>query len=427
MPEFRDFPVRRAAEAVCSIIRCMRSSLWSIIVAVLGSACAISAGEWPCWRGPAHDGIVPAEPLLTDWPADGPPVLWRASVGTGFSSVVVSAGKAYTLGNRDAADVLVCFDAIQGHEVWRQSYPAELDPNLFEGGPTATPTVAGRDVFTFSRQGLAACWEADSGAERWRVDVPRTCGVDVPGWGFSGSPVVDGDRVLLNAGSAGVALNRRTGEVLWQSDNSDTAAYATPRIAELGGRSLALILSGKALHAVDPASGVEQWSHRWITRYGVNAADPLVRGHELWLTSGYAKGASLVRVTEAGATEVWRNRELRNQMSPGVILDRHVYAVDGDENEDRVLRCLDFESGAPCWDHAGLGSATLIASGSILVILSDTGELVLAEASPEAFRPLARARVLSGKCWTPPALADGRLYCRNAAGEVVCLNLRPAQ
>jgi outer membrane protein assembly factor BamB len=399
----------------------------SLGIAVLAglAATAPRAADWPRWRGPQGNGVIPAEPLTTKWPNGGPPVQWRAEVGVGFSSIVVASGRIYTIGHRGDEDVLVCLDADTGSELWRRGYPAVLDPNLFEGGPTGSPTVDGDDVFVFSRQGLAICFQASSGEERWRVDVPATCQVQVPGWGFAGSPVVHEGRVLLNAGSAGVALDRSNGAVLWQSDDSDAAAYSTPLIADLAGRPTALILSGKALHAVDPATGTEFWNHRWITRYGINAADPLVQGEHVLLTSGYAKGNSLLHVEAAGVDDLWRKRDLRNQMCPGVLVGGHVYAVDGDENEETRLKCLDFLTGEVRWEHEGLGSATLVACGELLVILSGSGELVLAPASPAGFEPIARASVLTGKCWTPPALADGRAFCRNAAGQVICVDLRP--
>jgi outer membrane protein assembly factor BamB len=348
-------------------------------------------------------------------------------VGTGFSSLAVAEGRLFTLGNAEDTQTLWCLDADTGAVRWSYSYPEPLDPNLFEGGPTSTPAVAGDAVYTFSRRGLVLCCDAATGQVRWQVDLPTTCGVSIPTWGFASSPVVVEDRVLLGAGRHGVALDRRTGKVLWQSDNEEDAAYATPVLAEWGGIPTALILSAKSLHAVEVRTGALRWEHRWVTRYGVNAADPLVQGDSVWLSSGYAKGAALLRVAEGGnaAVELFRTRELRNQMAPGVLIDGHVYAVDGDAGDECALKCLELTSGQVRWSQEGLGMATLIAVGTRLVVLSESGELLLAPATPEGFAPTARATVLTGKCWTPPAFAQGRLYCRNAAGEVVCLDLRP--
>lgn len=400
---------------------------WGGLLLAASSPAPTRGEEWPHWRGPARTGIAPAADLRRDWGEAGPPVLWRGEVGTGFSSLAVAEGRLFTLGNAEDTQTLWCLDADTGAVRWSYSYSEPLDPNLFEGGPTSTPAVAGDAVYTFSRRGLVLCCAAATGQVRWQVDLPATCGVSIPTWGFASSPVVVEDRVLLGAGRHGVALDRRTGKVLWQSDNEEDAAYATPVLAEWGSVPTALILSAKSLHAVDVRTGVLRWEHRWVTRYGVNAADPLVQGDAVWLSSGYAKGSALLRVVEGGtaAVELFRTRELRNQMAPGVLIDGHVYAVDGDAGDECALKCLELTSGQVRWSQEGLGLATLIAVGTRLVVLSESGELLLAPATPEGFAPTARAAVLTGKCWTPPAFAQGRLYCRNAAGEVVCLDLRP--
>ena len=353
---------------------------------------SLPAADWPHWRGPDRTGVAPGATLRTDWPADGPPVLWRAEVGTGFASFAVADGRAFTLGNTADVDTISCLNAVTGELQWQESYAEPLDPNLFEGGPTATPAVAEGRVFTCSRQGIVLCLDAATGEQQWRTSLTEVCGVNVPSWGFSGSPVVWKDTLLLTVGSRGVALERATGAVRWQSDNSDDAGYATPVLATLDGREIALLLSGKAIHGVDPASGEQRWEHRWITRYGVNAADPLVQGNQVFLSSGYAKGSSLLTVMGDVVNEEWRMRALRNQMSPGVLLDGYVYAVDGDAGEDCRLKCVEFATGSVRWEAEGLGSATLIACGSQLIVLSGEGELVIAAASPVRFQPIARKR-----------------------------------
>jgi outer membrane protein assembly factor BamB len=279
-------------------------------------------------------------------------------------------------------------------------------------------------VYTFSRQGRVCCLDAGSGRLLWETDIRATCNVNVPTWGFASSPFVYGDLLLLNAGSAGVALETADGSVAWQSDNSDDAAYATPVMMTVAGEELALIVSAKSLNAVEPLTGSVRWQFRWITRYGVNAADPIVSGQQVFLTSGYSKGTSLVDASGAEPKELWRIRELRNQLSPGVLIDGQVYAVDGDAGDETALKCLDFATGEVKWEESGLGSATLIAAAGSLIVLSEEGELIVAPASADGFRPTARAPVIAGKCWTPPVLANGLLYVRNAVGDVVCVDLR---
>ncbi|MEZ6068190.1 MAG: PQQ-binding-like beta-propeller repeat protein [Planctomycetaceae bacterium] len=402
----------------------VRVVAWLAVATLALTTSQLTAADWPRWRGPHADGVVhdqdaPLTAAPNQWPE-----LWRADVGTGFSSLAVADGRVYTLGHRDEQETIWCLDATNGAVLWQHSYPEPLDPNLFEGGPTATPTVAAGKVLAISRQGQVHCLDAATGELLWRVELTKACEVNVPQWGFAGSPVVHGELVLLNAGSRGVALRLADGGVAWQSDNSDDAGYATPLLMRQGERTFALMLSGKALHAIDPATGNELWNYRWLTRYGINAADPIVTGDRVFLSSGYGKGSVLLQVQESGVEERWRSRELRNQMSPGVLVDGVVYAVDGDAGSDTLLKAIAIDSGATLWSRPGLGSATLIAVGNTLCVLSGEGELLLAPANPASWQPLAQKPLLTGKCWTPPAFADGVLYARNAAGTLVAVRLR---
>lgn len=385
--------------------------------------CANDGGDstdWPQWRGAGRTGVVATILDVAEWGDRQPQQLWEAEVGTGFSSIVVSAGRAFTVGNMDDHDVVWAFDAATGKVLWKHSSAAPLDPNLFEGGPTSTPTVVDGRVYTLSRRGEVRCLTAAEGQLLWSVDVRELTEANLPSWGFASSPLVIENRVLLNVGSAGLALEAKTGALLWKSDNSDDAGYASPVPIVLHDRDQMLIASGKAVSAVDIATGKVAWSYRWITRYGVNAADPHVIGEYVLLSSGYAKGSTLLKLTEAEPEEVWRSRALRNQMSPGVVIDGHLYAVDGDAGDETSLRCVNVMSGEVTWTADDLGSATLIAAGGHLLVLSGSGELVVVPAISEKFEPVFRQQLLTGKCWTPPALAGGNLYVRNAAGHLVC-------
>lgn len=397
--------------------------LAALLLIVLVAPKLSGADDWPRWRGPEATGASSESRLRFDW-TDPPPVLWQAQVGTGFSSFAIAGGRVFTLGNADEKDTLFCFDVESGALQWQASFDEPLDPNLFEGGPTSTPLVHDGRVYTFSRQGRACCLDAATGAPVWERNVARELDLNVPGWGFASSPILHEGLLLLNAGSAGLALKPEDGAVVWKSDNSDDAGYATPVIAGPAASPVALILSGKSLNGVEPGSGKLLWQYRWITRYGINAADPLLSGDRLFLSSGYGKGSALLQLSSGEPKELWRSRELRNQLSPGIERADYVYAVDGDADEETALKCLKIETGEVVWSEPDLGSATLIAAGDKLLILSEQGELLAVPASPGGFSPLARMPLLTGKCWTPPALANGLLYARNAAGDVVCVDLR---
>ncbi|HOC55228.1 MAG TPA: PQQ-binding-like beta-propeller repeat protein [Verrucomicrobiota bacterium] len=394
----------------------MKLSLGAMVVL---AASALFAADWPQWRGPARDGVS-AEQVSAAWPADGPKLLWRAAVGTGFSSISVSEGRAYTLGNTNKEDTVWCFEASSGKPLWQHSYASELGPQHYEGGPGSTPTVHRGRVFTISKWGDVFCLDAAKGTVIWQRDL-RQEGVKPNRWGFAGSPLIWGDKVILNAGAAGIALNRDTGRIVWSS-GTNVAGYASPTRFASGGRECVLMFAAKHLVALDPQNGRELWRQFWETGWDTNNADPLVHGGRIFLSS-FSRGCGLFSVRQDAPEVVYTNNAMHIHLSPGVVIGDYLYAFNGEAKRDTDLRCLHLPSGELKWARKDPDFGSLIRAGDTLIILSHKGELLLAEASPADFKPLARAKVLSGLCWTPPALANGRLYVRNARGELRCLEV----
>lgn len=383
-----------------------------------------SAEDWPSWRGPARNGISSETDWTDRWPPEGPRIVWRAEVGTGFSSFAVAGGRAFTLGHADGKDTLFCFDAPSGRVLWTHSWPSDLGDRFFEGGPTATPTVDGDRVYVLGRWGDLFCLEAATGRVVWSSNIAKDPGLPPPGWGFSGSPRVWQDLLILNAGDGGLALDKATGRLAWRSEAKE-AGYSTPLPLERSGRALVLLSTGKAYLAADPRTGRELWRVRWVTQYGVNAADPVVDGDRIFLSSGYGRGGALLRWGEGTPETIWQGKALRTQKNPAVLVGGILYGIDGDAGQAEVgLKAVEFETGKECWSWTEAGSGSVTAAGGRLIVLTEKGELVVGPASPEGFRPSARAKILEGKCWTVPVLSGGRIYARNAAGDVVCLDVR---
>ena len=401
----------------------MRSFLLLIYGLLAAAPGTVHSEDWPHWRGPRRDGISTETGLRDTWPAGGPTVVWKARVGLGFASFAVAGGRVYTTGHADDADTVWCLDADSGKVLWKYSYPSDLGDKFFEGGTTGSPTVADGRVFTLSRWGDVFCLDAASGKVLWSLNVQKQTGALQPGWGFGGSPLVLENRVILNVGEAGLALDKTSGSIVWKSGTKE-AGYSTPLPWKHGPETLVLLANATAYLAVDAATGREAWRVRWLTEYGVNAADPIVQGERMFISSGYGKGAALFQLGAAEPAQLWKSKTLRTQMNPAVLIEGHLYGVDGDTTSKAVLKCVEFASGTEKWAQPGFGSGSVIAAGTNLIALSGSGELLLAPASPVAFKPSARAQVLGGKCWTMPALANGRLYCRNARGDVVCVDLR---
>lgn len=393
-----------------------------VFSAFLALAATAPAADWPHWRGPDHNGISKETGWTADWKAGPPKTLWRANVGIGFASFSVASNRVFTTGHEDGQDTVFCFDAASGKQLWSHSYPADLGDKYYEGGTSATPTISGDHVFHLSRWGDVFCLEAASGKVLWTKNIQRETGARIPDWGYSGSPLVWEDLVILNVGESGVALAKADGKTVWKSSDKD-AGYSTPLPAKIGGQTCVLLGSGRAYVAVDPRTGARLWDHAWNTSYGVNAADPVVHDGHVFISSGYNKGAALLKPGSSAPEVVWQSREMRNQMNPSVLVGGHLFGIDGNDGGRAALKCVEFITGKPKWEEKSVDSGSVTVADGKLIVLSETGELIVAEPDPGAFKVISRAKVLSGKCWTVPVLANGRIYCRNAAGDIVCLDV----
>jgi outer membrane protein assembly factor BamB len=401
----------------------MKHLAWFVAILAAAADSSLLAEDWYRFRGPELSGKS-AETLWThQWPAGGPNIAWRGEVGTGFSSISISENRLYTIGNQENVDTIHCLNADSGEKLWTHSYSSPLDPNEFEGGPTSTPTVDGDTVFTLSRGGDLFAIDKASGQVRWSKNVAADVGIRIPAWGFSGSPLVLDGLLILNVGDAGVALDKKTGKLIWASQDKDSG-YSTPLPFVHQGRRGVIFGSSRSYVCVDPASGKELWRQRWLTTFGCNAADPIVRDPYVFLSSGYNRGSALLDLSSDPPQVVWKHKDFQNQMASSVWIDGHLYGASGDVAGGAKLACIDMMSGAIRWSEDAFSVGALIAAGDRLIILSDSGDLVVAKASPQRCEILATHRVLEGKCWTPPAFSGGRVYCRNAGGQMVCVDLR---
>ena len=388
----------------------------SCLPSLLAAFTPVDPDDWLTWMGPARNGVS-AE---SEWSSEGSKEpLWQGEVGLGYSSFVVSKDRLYTLGyDKDGGmDVVFCLDANTGEEVWAHAYPAKLLDKFHGGGTLATPALDGDRVYTNEREGKLFCLDAASGEVLWSKDQVAEFGVTPPQWGFSASPYVHGDLVVINVGTV-IAYDKKTGEVRWKSkDYGD--AYSTPAPWTLAGKECLAVFAGKGLAVLALADGAEKALAPWKTQYDVNAMTPIVLGERVFISSGYEHGAQMLALEGDSFRVLWESKVMRNQMTGAIAWKDHLYGFD-----DSVLKCIDLE-GKELWRERGLGKGALMIADGRLIILSEEGELVIAAAKPEAFEELSRAKVLDGAvCWTTPVLANGRIYCRNHAGNLVCLDHR---
>lgn len=379
--------------------------------------------DWPCFHGPDHNNISKEKSWFGQWPAEGPKRVWKASVGAGFSSVSVANGRLHTMGVVAGQETVWCFDAKTGKEVWKHSYPYVFKPQYYEGGSSVTPTVDGDRVYSLGQAGEFHCFEAATGKSIWSQNLAKELGVEVPTWGFASSPFVEGDLLILNAGTHGSAVNKVTGKKVW-SNGTGACGYSSAVPFTWAGQRGVALLTAKEVVALEPKTGKLLWQHPWKTEYDVNAADPVISGDQVFVSSSYRSGCALVQFSTQPSREVWRNKNFESHFNAALLVDGFLYGVDGEAGKPASFKCLDWKTGEVKWSEKGLGLGAVTAADGKLIILSEKGELVIAAASSAAFKPLARAQVLGGKCWTAPVLSNGRLLCRNSTGDLVCLDMK---
>ena len=381
------------------------------------------AADWLHYRGPSANGAAAEGPKLPSTPTA--PILWRAQVGVGTSSVVVSGARLYTQGHSAGAEYTRCLDSTSGAPIWEFHHPVSLDPNLFEGGSRSTPTLSGDALYILSHEGHVHCLDAATGAVRWERHLVQDFAGRKPDWGFSGAPLVSGGRVYLDCGgpaSSTVCLDAKTGEALWKK-GSDAAGYAAPLILNVAGRSTLVLLKAAFLVGLQPEDGRELWRHAWKTSYDVNAATPLQVGPDrLLISSGYNAGATLVLVDASGVKEVWRNKNLRAHINTPVEWGGAIYGVDGNTGGGNLV-CLDAATGERRWEEKSVKGGALVVAGGALIVVSEKGDLLVVEASPRGYKQLLRQTVLSQRTWAQPVLANKRIYVRDNQGNLACVGL----
>lgn len=388
---------------------------------------AAEAADWPQFRGPGRDGISAEVDLLDSWPEAGPEEVWRVPIGVGYSGMAVVGDRLYTMDSDETTEFAVCLDTATGSELWRTAV-GPLYESYFGNGPRTTPTVDGDRLYVLGGRGRLAALEVDSGELIWAVDFVEELGATVPEYGFSGSALVLEDRLIVQPGGSDgrglAALDKLTGKLLWAIGDDD-AGYSSPLLIEVSGVRQLVFMTPRHVLGVTP-DGTVLWRHTFAPDTDIKPASPVFMTPDLlFFSASYDVGALTLRLTVDGdtvtATEVWRERVMRNHFNSAVAVDGYLYGFD-----NATLKCIRAATGEESWaKRGGLGKGSLIFADGRLIVLTESGKLLLLEATADAYRETAAARVLSGRCWTSPTLADGRLYLRNRE-ELVCLDLRSA-
>jgi outer membrane protein assembly factor BamB len=392
------------------------------MLAVLTAAAA--GQDWPQFLGPQRNGVYPAA-----LPGASPSVVWKKDVGQGFAGPVVARGKLILFHRQGNRETVECLDAKTGRRIWSYDYPSGYRDDFgFDEGPRGTPAIAGDRVYTFGAEGALHCVDLATGKKVWSVETHQKFGVRKGFFGAAASPLVEGDRVLINVGGtkgAGiVAFHKDTGQVLWTATN-DEAGYSSPTAVTLGGARHALFLTRAGLVDLDPASGQVRFQFPWRSRSqaSVNAATPVLVGeNQVFLSASYGTGAVLLEIPSL--KKLWSSDErLSCHYATPVLREGYLYGFHGRQEEGQSLRAVEARTGKVAWKQDGFGAGTVALAGDGLVVVRENGEVVVAPASPAGWKPAGSARVLGGVVRAYPALADGLLYARNET-TLVCVRFQ---
>jgi outer membrane protein assembly factor BamB len=376
---------------------------------------------WTSFRGPNRDGRYDEMPILTNWPAQGLPVVWKEPVGVGYASFTIADGRAYTIEQRRRKEVVAAYDVNTGREVWTQSWNAEYKDETGDG-PRTTPTWDEGWLYALGATGELRSINASTGAVRWSKNILSDNGAQNLDWAMAASPLIVDDKVIVlpggTSGKSVVAYNKVTGAPVWKVQN-DRQAYVSPMLVTLAGRRQILVVSSSRVFGLAPEDGALLWSQAWDTDMGINVSQPIVVDqNRFFISSGYGKGASLVEITGSGnsfqARSVWTNNNMKNKFNSSVLHEGHVYGLD-----EGILSCLDVNTGTRKWKGGRYGYGQVLVASGHLIVISDTGELALVKASPDAYTEVAKFAALTGKTWNYPAIAGGKLFVRNATEMAV--------
>jgi outer membrane protein assembly factor BamB len=376
-----------------------------------------TGADWPGFRGPGRDGVVRGVRIETDWAASPPVQLWRRPIGPGWSSFAVRGDLLYTQEQRGDDEVVACYKVTTGDAVWRHRDAARFWESNAGAGPRATPTLSNGRVYTFGATGILNALDAGNGAVVWSRMPASDTGKKIPVWGFASSPLVVDDVVIVAAASALAAYDAATGDRRWLGPSGGWG-YSSPHLVTIDGVAQVLLLNGAGAISVAPADGRVLWEHRWpsdgIVQPALTANGNVLIGSGSGLSPATGIGVRRVAVTKGPAgwsvEERWTSNGLKPYFNDFVVHKGHAFGFDGS-----LLASIDLEDGKRKWKGGryGHGQLVLLPDQDLLLVLSEEGELVLVEATPDRFRELARFPAIEGKTWNHPVLAGDVLLARN--------------
>lgn len=421
------------------------------------------ADDWPQWMGPNRDGVYRESGVIDSIPAEGLKILWRQPIASGYSGPAVAGGKVFVTdyviasgtptdnpGGRDALtgkERVHCFDASSGKELWKVEYDRPYTLS-FPNGPRATPTVDGDHVYVLGAEGDLLCLATEDGSTVWRKQLAETYQTEAPIWGYAAHVLVHGNLLYTLAGGEGsavVALDKLTGQEKWKALTTQDIGYCPPTIYELGGKEQLIIWHSESLNALDPQTGAVSWTYPLAPRYGMSIAAPRLSGNRLF-ACGIGETSAMIELDDDGkpAETLWTGKPKIGVYSGNATALFGDKAIYGSDCGSGMYIAVNPEDGSRYWEtfqlttggdrRAGHGTAFTVQHEDRYMIFAETGDLILADLSPDGFKELGRMRVLEPTSnygerpivWSHPAFANKCLFARNNK-EIVCVSLAADQ
>ncbi len=380
--------------------------------------------DWPGYRGANRDAIVKS--LRFPLKSEGYQEIWRIPVGLGWGSFAVVGQSAFTQEQHADLEYVVCYDAESGKVIWEHDDVVRFSESLGGDGPRATPTFHEGRLYVLGATGILNCLNAADGRLHWSVDILKDNGASNLSWAMAGSPLIYGSNVIVAPGGTDsnsvVAYDLETGKRSWSGGN-DPASYSSPVIATLHGVEQILVHNAVGLSAHEVDGGKLLWNFPWSNSPGIHPAQPEISGKSRILIScGYGKGSILLQpdLMDSGwqVEPVWSSRRLKAKFNPFVLKDGFAFGLD-----EGILVCIDLETGQRRWKGGRYGYGQILLAEDTLLVLAESGDVVIVKASVEDHFELDRFKAFEGKTWGHPAVAQGKLFVRNGQ-EAVCYRIQ---
>jgi len=427
----------------------------------VGLCCAMTQGDdWPQWLGPQRDSVWSETGILDTFPPEGPRVIWRQEIGGGFAGPAVAAGRVFvtdyvtekqpipSASRRDkleGTERVLCLSATDGQVLWQHAYPRSYNLS-YPAGPRATPTVDGDRVYSLGAEGDLLCLNVADGTVVWSCNLPELLGYETPQWGCTSHPLIDGDKLICIAGGEGsiaVALDKRSGKVLWKALSATESGYCSPMILTAGGTRQLIIWHSESLNSLNPDSGQIYWSQPLQPDWSMAIATPRTDGKHLFAGAIIMKSVLLkLAQDKPDATVVWYGKKdvgIAPTFSTPFLEDGYLYGVD----REGELRCVELATGKHIWttfaattkgDATDNATAFLVKQADRFFLFNELGQLVIAQLTPAGYRELSRGQIIEPAgtsqrrpiVWSHPAFANRCIYARNDR-EIVCVSLAKEQ